>query len=533
MLMVVAHTLGDNCNSTKLEDMDNFKAILISVSYNNLGQQELPFCINDSNELKNALQIGLKFKENNIECLGVDGFVNKDTFLYKMNEFCSSLRKDDNVIFYFTGHGGIIDNVHKLLMTDSLIKTDYIISILGKSNAKSVILILDCCNAGGVKYQRQFELSLNDTISKFYGKGYAIFASSLSNQSSFKHPEENISLFTYFLSNAMMNKYSIRKGYKTIHDIKKQVKQYFEVWSINNNKTQYPIFLSNLGGTIRFKVEEYSPYQIGKYKNETDEYIITEVEPLHVSHLKRYSLKVILKEVLSIKKIGIISENILNKVRKLEIYSNLQSEQYFYGKQLDVCFIYFAMDEIDLDGNFMCRATWVQNESDRTHWYKLYKNDIILNDFHFNFSSYYNSLKIFINLHTDNEFIIISSIKSIRTKIINAFEQVLSQFELFRANLFDEPQFITIIKNEISLIDDLYQKSTNLNFAPQEIRNWDEAHQDLFATIHNITLYWGINSKNTWPIENRIYLTQRAESDYQECLKNIQIIEKSQHPELK
>src|SRR5665648_923394 len=44
---------------------------------------------------------------------------------------------------------------------------------------------------------------------------------------------------------------------------------------------QQPIFRANVGGTIFFDVEEHNPYKVAKIYEESDNYIIYAVEPVH------------------------------------------------------------------------------------------------------------------------------------------------------------------------------------------------------------------------------------------------------------
>lgn len=79
--------------------------------------------------------------------------------------------------------------------------------------------------------------------------------------SSYSHPSKPISLFTSFLCDAVTSKTIIRKGKKSLNDIHKLLFLFFETWEKNNTScVQTPIYRANIGGTIYFDVEDYTPY---------------------------------------------------------------------------------------------------------------------------------------------------------------------------------------------------------------------------------------------------------------------------------
>ncbi|KDR95985.1 Caspase domain-containing protein [Peptoclostridium litorale DSM 5388] len=515
--------------------MNKNKAFLVTVSENDCGQRPLPFCINDLNTMEYAISNGLNIEASQIKKMGSTGRVSQRKFEDGFIEFCKETNEDENLILYFSGHGGIIEGKHRLLFSDGLIDTDLIIRVLENSRAKSKIVILDCCYAGGVENNRQIELKFEDTVRNFNGSGIAIFASSLSNEVSYGHPEKgDISLFTHFISNAIMDKYIIREGVKTLRDIKELTLFYHHAWMTrtNNKYKQQPIFMSNIGGTIRFKVAEYTPYIPGDYNFECDDYIIVTVEPSHFGITKRYAVKVILKKACELKELSRITKDIVSRVRGLEIYSNDKSKRILKGKKAEIVWIYFARDEVDLNGNFLCRATWVEDGQDKDHWYRLNDGALIQDDIHFSFSTFYSSLKSFIENNTGSAIEVKNEIKKIRVNMVNEFEKILSNFEKFNAGIYTELKFCERIKKSLELIDKEYFKSTDLDIAPLEIKEWDQAHQNLFATIHDITLYWGKSSNNTRSLDNRKKLTKMLEQRYHKDIFTIGEIEKSQQSSL-
>lgn len=74
-----------------------------------------------------------------------------------------------------------------------------------------------------------------------------------------------------------------------MESINEAIFQFAKIWNSENPKqVQNPIFRSNIGGTIFFDVKEYKPYNIGKIFEETERYIIYNVEPVHTGSAKRF-----------------------------------------------------------------------------------------------------------------------------------------------------------------------------------------------------------------------------------------------------
>ena len=85
--------------------------------------------------------------------------------------------------------------------------------------------------SGSFSINRSATFSVHQTVDEFTGRGYAVFASSKSNQYSFGHPDKPISLFTSFLCDALQDKHIIRNGKKSLYDIVRLVSLYLEIWN--------------------------------------------------------------------------------------------------------------------------------------------------------------------------------------------------------------------------------------------------------------------------------------------------------------
>lgn len=141
---------SSNANSSR----KNKKALIIGIDdYSRLNNNKLNNSIDNANKLSDVL--------NNIEfdvtlCLQND---HGDKITEAVTEFAKDIRKDDLILFYFSGHGRQVNHINYLIpKDDSHIDDDEsvkdlasnvqgIVDLLTDKNTKphTTIVILDCC----------------------------------------------------------------------------------------------------------------------------------------------------------------------------------------------------------------------------------------------------------------------------------------------------------------------------------------------------------------------------------------------------
>lgn len=507
----------------------SIKALVIGVSdYSNMNQDNLLFCINDISAVSTALIEGLLVRKEYITTLGESGFVSGEDLINALKLMISNIKEEDTFIFYFSGHGGNKSGEHHLLFSDEMVKTQDIIQLLDIINAKNKIIIFDSCMSGNFKVEETAEFKANTSITDFFESGYVVISSSNATQVSWGHPNKPISLFTSFLCEALTDKLLIKKGKKSLYDIQKLLFLYLNIWNRNNpTKVQDPIFRANIGGTIIFSVEDYIPYKVEKYYCETDTYIIYEVEPLNSSIAKRFAVKVILKEPLSFEEISKINHEIVDKVKALKIYKTEKSEQKWKDKIANIVFCYFGRDEFDIsNSNYLCHTTWVDETQDKSWWYRLKDKCEIINDIHFNFHTYYATLKIFQEANIGETDLFILQTKEIMSNLISLAEKVIGIYNDFLNGTRAEEHFIHELNQLIPLINKWYFAEAELAIAPQEIKNWCTSYTNLAGTIVEFTLFYNESALATRTFQNRIDCMNLVKSKYYADLEKVRVEEK-------
>ncbi|PEK93293.1 caspase family protein [Bacillus mycoides] len=488
------------------------KALVIGVSnYFMDGAPNLPFCKNDIEAMAKSLENGLGLKKSNIITCGGTGDVIKEDFDNALARMASITNEEDVLLFYFSGHGQNFDQQHHLILSDDFISTNELIKSLERIPAKSKVVFLDCCYSGNYSIEDLVSAEVNQMITEFHGKGYAVFSSSNAEQVSYGHPDKPISIFTSFLCDAFESKLIVKKGKVSLNDIHKLVKLYLDIWNKKNpTMQQYPIFKRNMGGTIFFKVDDYKPFYTAKVYFDSDQYIIYEVEPAHTGNCKRYGVKVILKEPLSFEEISKVSIEIRGKVKTAEVYKTQQSFERWNGKLANIIWIYFGFDESDMKrSNFICHTTWCDNNQNKDWWYNVDgSNKFMIKDTHFNVYAYYESLKMITKDNTGDKEKLMLAVKEISRTMLKSAEEVISFYNEYINGLISEANFIEQIEPVLSKIEEFFMASTELDIAPIDLQDWMQKYLNIFGTIHDFTFYY-----------NEKYLAQRTPENRKACME--------------
>lgn len=495
------------------------KAFLVGISeYFIENTENLPYCKNDIFQLRKSLIKGLKANEKNITLIGCDNTVIFAYFDYMFDSFLSSLTEDDTMIFYFSGHG----TNGNILLSDKEISINSIIERIQNSKSKSKIIILDCCHSGDFILDGVAQLSTDDSIAEFVGTGCTIMASCTASQESGFHPKQNISLYTSFLCDAIEDRFIIKKGKKSLEDINKLIRLYNKVWNERKGvRLQEPIFRSNMGGTVFFDVGEYEPYIMNKIIENTDEYIITAVKPMHTVSAKRYAVMVLLKHPCTYSMIANIANEIIYKAKYYEVYDNNNFENYYRSQPANIIWCYFGYDEEDMvNRNYYCHTTWVDNTQDKSYWYKEKNNSILINDILIDLHSDYHLIKN-LNSCTLSKEEFVKKTKECTSQLISVAEKYIQLFREFNNHTFSEEAFISLVQPLNNLFFKWYFIQSDLPVAPIDLHDWAEANIQLANTIYDLSLFYNKNNLNKWSSDNRHWLVQNTIERYEDDLERL------------
>ena len=510
--------------------MATIKAVIVGISnYLHKGASDLPFCRNDIYAIREAFIHGLGVSPENIASCGEGGIVTVNDFVDLLQCVSKDTAADDTLLFYFSGHGTNIGRKHFLVLTNDFFNTQDLIKYLEDIPAKSKVLFLDCCHAGNFEVNGSAVFDVDAAVENFAGRGYAVFASSNALQESYSHPDKSMSLFTSFLHDALINKFIIREGKKSLNDIHKLLFLIIEAWNkCHPTLSQTPIYRANMGGTLYFNVEEYRPYVTKTYFYDAETYVIHSVEPIHSGIAKRYSVKVILKTPMPFSEMATINHEIINRVKFLDIYNGSRQELLWRNKPANLIFCYFGLSETDIiNSNYICHTTWADETQDKNWWYKTGKNNETIDGISFCINPHYEYLKNYMMEHTASKAKLIAETKEIIHRLITLAEQIISIYNLFLNNEISESGLLDAISKLAPEINRLYFRETDLDISPNEIAEWSKRCTAIAGCIHDFTIYYTAKAFQDRTPENRKACMDMTIKQYYKDLEELKKLEKS------
>ena len=208
------------------------KALIIGVSKydHNNKFRDLDFCKNDANEVYSILNAqGYDIPANAMLVGREEWSKMRDEIIKFFTD--RTLKPEDTLFFYFSGHGYLDRNTGRIYLSTSEIHPqhpesrgipfDELTTYLNLSNSERIMAVLDCCYSGALevhgggrgaedeymKVEKGEEIAslantnMARTIERLIksGQGKCVLASSLEEQRSFGMKDQPYSLFTYFL----------------------------------------------------------------------------------------------------------------------------------------------------------------------------------------------------------------------------------------------------------------------------------------------------------------------------------------------
>lgn len=246
----------------------NKRALIIGISdYDKL--QPLTFCRNDATGMSVLLSsLGYEIAEDT----KLSGYVHWQDMRDTIIEYFSNpkVRRDDTVIFYYSGHGVPDASGNVYLGTSEIdpelpnkrgLSFDELTRIMQGCNSSQIVAILDCCYSGSAKISKGNENDRaklgSSAISKAskmlnQGEGICLLASSQSFQEAYNLEEQDHSLFTYFLLEGLKGNYeSINSnGFVTVDTLSNYIYDKFMELPENKRPKQKPLRKVEASGDI-------------------------------------------------------------------------------------------------------------------------------------------------------------------------------------------------------------------------------------------------------------------------------------------
>ncbi|HEY8560153.1 MAG TPA: caspase family protein [Pyrinomonadaceae bacterium] len=250
---VIKNDLDDSSKTKSKSIKFNGYGLLVGVGY------DLPETVDDATAIYNVLVNPKRaaYPKQNVQLLTEDDSTRKD-ILDAFDKLIEESQKIsiDTAIIYYSGHGWTNGKEYYLAPfgydisrpKETLISGKEFTGKINEINAKKLLVILDCCYAGGIPKTKTVKGLIKSNPPKDFldklnkGSGKVVIASSSENEKSLILDGEPNSVFTQCFLEALEGKGTRHKdGYAKIFDILSYV---FKEVKIRTNYKQHP-FLNN------------------------------------------------------------------------------------------------------------------------------------------------------------------------------------------------------------------------------------------------------------------------------------------------
>ncbi|WP_411738486.1 hypothetical protein [Peribacillus sp. S4] len=201
---------------------------------------------------------------------------------------------------------------------------------------------------------------------------------------------------------------------------------------------------------------------------------------------------------------------IRDKIKTAEVYKNQRSSERWKGKLANIVWIYFGFDESDMKrGNFICHTTWCDDNQNKDWWYNVdSSNKFMIKDTHFYVHAYYESVKTLNQENTANKEELMLAVKEISRTMLKSAEEIISLYNEYTNSIISEQSLVEQIEPALSKIEEFFMASTESKLAPNDLHDLMQDYSNIFATIHDFTLYY-----------NKKHLSQRTPENRKACME--------------
>lgn len=194
---------------------NNTYAVIVGVAdyQHDFFAKDLPYTLNEVEAVCSFLRStkGGSVPAENI-CLLVDSNATKSNIILQSSMLFSKAKKNDRVIFYFSGHGskGCFVPYDATVMGENLLYFSEVKEIFRTAKCNTKFLFADACFAGSMKntiaQNKSFEKSLQKGIKDANKMNIAVMISCQGDESSMEMGSLQQGLFTYYLMEGLSGK---------------------------------------------------------------------------------------------------------------------------------------------------------------------------------------------------------------------------------------------------------------------------------------------------------------------------------------
>lgn len=461
--------------------MSSVKSLLVGVStYDDNKFGNLPYCKGDMHRVHHALVWDLEVPPQNVKLLGNNNRVGLKEFLNGLAWLSRVSEPEDTLMLYFSGHGEYTDKNYYLVFSDTTLESSVLAAEMKKLKFKNLLIILDCCHAGGMKVLDMSSNAFGEFSLENIGKGVALFTSCNNRQVSGPHPEQcDVSFFTYCLTTAIHSvSNTTHSGPILFSDIKTltlnimtRIRQ-----SLKLRKTQTPTYKTNIIGDIEFnratKMPRVTP-EISPIVG--DGFTIYDINTKHILNRVHYTVTILVHD-----------NNSPTDTEIRDIYEAANEIMQRKFPDVNLLIYFFALTYLDmLRDNFY--GKWINlDDCDRTGYIGKTETFVPFTQYH----SIRNAYESYIG-NADHIILSVKQIVAKSQQLVQEFKQVYGEY-IEKSNVckIDRGSLKTKVTSIRQQLQEIEQEMDTVSNPPMEILAWCDKARALLALSTDVTLVY-------------------------------------------
>ena len=272
------------------------------------------------------------------------------------------------------------------------------------------------------------------------------------------------------------------------------------------------------GLTLEMEVREKRSYTIVNQKD--------------VSHAgaKRYSATILLDKHYPKDVIRTIIQEATEKLKYSNYYRNERVKARWKKIPAHVVWLFIAYDLEDIqNANWVCRTCWIAPSLTKDMRPLGLNGNEKLGDIEILWNDDYKPHKNFFESLSGTKEEVLGAIRPILNEMVEYAKLAIKHFEEYHRENISEDELILRMQKMEPKVTELYLQSGNIPTPPEDCKDYDQACQNIFATIHDMFLYYSKRGLETWPKSNRDWLMQDTIKRFYDGWKGIEFEERKIH----
>ncbi len=497
-------------------------ALLSAVGmYEEPGKEPLPACAGDLRMMRRALTEGLRFPAEQIRVLGEGGRLTVREYARALQEFSSVLTSDDLLLVYCSGHG----NGEKLAFTDESLSLASLAGFLRRLPARNRILILDCCESGGLRIPGQAEMKPGEALSELAERGTALLASAAAGERAWMDTGALCSVFTEAVCMAMLSRTGLREGKRTLFSVMEYARDLMRAWNNGHPEhAQTPVFRADLIGTAVFDAADFRPYRKTEVRLETEHYVLCDVRSVSTVSMRRLAAFFLCGEELTVENIAEYTREAARTLRYCGAAGSAKEEARFRGTPARAVWCFFGRDLRDMrEGCYAGSGLWTADEEARRQLVRDTDGGITCGGVRVRMNRGYEPARRMRETPADRD-AYVREMRNCLSHLVSGAERIIGGLHQLENGETGADGLRRALEERRGEIGELYVRLSDAPVPDEELRAWDDAVHALAERVFDLAL--PLSRDSVFDDRTAVRLMQHAAERYYEAVGLVRQAEK-------